>query len=179
MRGLEPDSQRADAGAPVSIDVVVGLLAGLVATVPMSVAMEAGVRRLPWHERYALPPREITERLEDAVSRSKPLSHEQRHVATWIAHLGYGSAMGGLYGLLASALPPNAATGTAFGLGVWAVSYLGWLPATGLFRPATREPARRVALMVGAHVVWGLVLGATTARGRRVASRRRRRAAAR
>jgi hypothetical protein len=29
----------------------------------------------------------------------------------------------------------------------------------GILRPATEHPARRNALMIGAHVVWGVALG--------------------
>ena len=58
-------------------------------------------------------------------------------------------------------LPPVAG-GIAYGLGVWASSYLGWLPATGLYRSPGREPKRRHAMMIGAHAVWGAVLGVLT-----------------
>jgi hypothetical protein len=47
-------------------------------------------------------------------------------------------------------------------MGVWASSYLGWLPAAGLHPPAQREAAGRTAMTVGAHVVWGAVLGLLT-----------------
>jgi hypothetical protein len=52
-------------------------------------------------------------------------------------------------------------TGVALGLGVWTASYLGVLPALGILRPATEHPARRTALMIAAHVVWGSALGST------------------
>ena len=47
--------------------------------------------------------------------------------------------------------------GIAFGLGLWAISYLGWIPEAGILRPATQHLPRRTALMVAAHVVWGSV----------------------
>jgi hypothetical protein len=49
--------------------------------------------------------------------------------------------------------------GIACGLAVWTLSYLGWLPALGILRPATEHPPRRTALMIAAHAVCGLVLG--------------------
>jgi putative membrane protein len=52
-----------------------------------------------------------------------------------------------------------AATGTAFGLLVWTASYLGLLPSAGILSPATAHPARRNALMIVAHVIWGVTLG--------------------
>jgi hypothetical protein len=54
--------------------------------------------------------------------------------------------------------------GVGFGLAVWAVSYLGWLPAAGILSPATEHPARRNALMIGAHVVWGATTGLAVGR---------------
>src|SRR5262249_36443677 len=52
--------------------------------------------------------------------------------------------------------------GTAYGLAVWAGSYLGLLPALGILSPATRHPPRRTALMIAAHVVFGSALGVFT-----------------
>jgi len=54
----------------------------------------------------------------------------------------------------------SAAAGASFGVGVWAASYLGWIPAVGLLAPATRHPRHRSALMLAAHVVWGASLAA-------------------
>lgn len=46
-----------------------------------------------------------------------------------------------------------------YGLAVWGVAHLGLLPGIGLFPRTTREPRERVALVVGAHLVWGGVAG--------------------
>jgi uncharacterized membrane protein YagU involved in acid resistance len=54
---------------------------------------------------------------------------------------------------------PGPLSGAAFGLAVWAGSYLGLLPVLGILRPATEHPARRNALMIASHVVWGAVAG--------------------
>jgi hypothetical protein len=68
--------------------------------------------------------------------------------------------MGALYGPLSRAIPlPAPLAGPAFGLAVWAANYLGVLPALGLLRPATEHPPRRNALMIAAHLVWGLATG--------------------
>ena len=69
-------------------------------------------------------------------------------------------AAGAVYGALAQKYPlSHLSGGITFGLGLWTISYLGWLPAAGILRPATQHPPRRTALMVTAHVVWGSVLG--------------------
>ncbi len=39
-------------------------------------------------------------------------------------------------------------------------SYLGQLPAANILPPATEDAARRNALMIAAHIVWGVTLGA-------------------
>ena len=41
---------------------------------------------------------------------------------------------------------------------MWAASYLGWIPAAGLLKPATEHPARRNFMMIAAHLVWGAAL---------------------
>jgi uncharacterized membrane protein YagU involved in acid resistance len=52
--------------------------------------------------------------------------------------------------------------GALAGLALWVGSYLGWLPAVGILRPATRHPWRRNLLMIVAHIVWGVTLGEMT-----------------
>jgi hypothetical protein len=53
----------------------------------------------------------------------------------------------------------NLAGGAAAGVLVWAASYFGWARAFGM-KPANEHPARRNAIMIGAHVVWGVVTAA-------------------
>ena len=95
------------------------------------------------------------------ASRAKTgLPVGEREAATWASHFGYGAACGALYGALAAnRRVPHVAAGVGFGLAVWAGSYLGWLPAAGILRPATEHPPRRTALMIAAHVVWGATTG--------------------
>jgi len=142
---------------------LLGALSGLAATAPMTGAMKLGHRRLAWRERYALPPRQITMRVARTVGVQKHLDQEQRTGATLAAHYGYGATMGAVYGAtLGTAAEDSPAStigkGAAFGMGVWAGSYLGLLPALGLHESATEHPWRRNLLMIGAHVVWGMSL---------------------
>ncbi len=127
---------------------VFGALAGLVATMAMTAAMRRLHGHLPADEQYPLPPREIVDRIarvdDEAAART----------STMLCHFGFGAAAGALF-----ALPfTQRLGGTIYGLAVWAVSYLGWIPALGILAPATRHPARRNLLMLGVHVVWGLAL---------------------
>lgn len=141
-------------------EMTTGALAGFAATVPMTWAMEVLHRRLPDHERHPLPPREITERVAAEAGVADDLS-ETEHVGLALAgHFGYGTVAGALYGPVARHLPlPPVAAGMAYGLAVWAGSYLGLLPALGIMSPATRHPPRRTGVMIAAHLVWGAALG--------------------
>jgi hypothetical protein len=148
---------------PDALALLRGAIAGALATVPMTAVMEAWYRRLPVQERYPLPPREITERLEEQTAVSLPRDEPTRAGLTLLAHFGYGAAAGSVYGLSAPpSLPSSMLRGATYGLFVWGGSYLGWLPALGILRPATEHPARRTLLMVVAHLVWGAATGALT-----------------
>lgn len=93
-----------------------------------------------------------------APERLPPAGREGLTVA---AHLAYGAAAGALLGLLR---PRGALQGAGWGVLLWTVSYLGWVPATGIGRAAFEEPARRNALMIAAHIVWGGVAAALLGR---------------
>jgi putative membrane protein len=120
-------------------------------------------RRLPWREREALPPAKITHNALEDIGVADDLSQEEMTAATIGNHFGYGTATGALYGLItqSTSIPPVHA-GIAFGLTVWATSYLGWLPALGWHRSAMGEPRPRNAMMIAAHIVYGASLGLLT-----------------
>jgi uncharacterized membrane protein YagU involved in acid resistance len=140
-----------------------GLVSGVVATGPMTAAMIAMHRRLPPHERYALPPGEIVGQLSHATGARRAVSRDAEHAATILSHFGYGGAAGALYGAVDRIIPGNLLLkGAGFGLFVWTASYLGLLPAAGILQPASRHPERRTALMIAAHGVWGVTLAAFT-----------------
>ena len=140
-------------------DVMAGALSGLAATVPMTLAMEGLFHRLPWSERYPLPPRKVTMQVAGTLGVRDELNEAQRHALTLTAHLGYGAAMGALYALTTRRVLPGALGGALYGLGVWAGNYLAFLPATDLHPHAAREPGARNLLMIAAHLVWGAALG--------------------
>lgn len=142
---------------------IVGLIAGVVATGPMTIATALWHRQLPVSERYPLPPREITMKVAREVGLSKHMDSEMRSAATLIAHFGYGGAAGAIYGALDDLIPaPTLVKGMTAGFILWAASYLGWLPGVGILKPATNHPARRNILMIAAHLVWGTAVAAFT-----------------
>jgi uncharacterized membrane protein YagU involved in acid resistance len=139
--------------------VAKGAVSGLTATIPRTVVMETAFQQLPIVEQYALPPRQITRRLGRAIDIWHRLSEEERQALSLGAHFSYGAAAGALY---AACVPPrfiNGWTGIAYGMTVWAGSYLGLLPGLGILRPATDHPRGRNHLMIAAHLVWGAALG--------------------
>lgn len=136
-----------------------GAVAGLSGTVPMTLFGLAALQALPEKEQYPLPPEEITAEVSAKVGLDELAAEPKaRRAASGVNHFAYGSAVGAAYALTAARLPLHPLLkGSAFGLAVWAGSYLGWLPASGILRPATEHPARRNALMIAAHVIWGSV----------------------
>lgn len=138
-----------------------GAVAGAAATFPMTVVMELGHQELPRYQRYDLPPRQITRQVGKAVGLWHDANQAERNGATLAAHFSYGSGVGALYALIVPRKHQNVWTGAAYGLAVWAGSYLGLLPALGILRPATQHPVERNALMITAHLVWGAALAAS------------------
>jgi uncharacterized membrane protein YagU involved in acid resistance len=135
---------------PLASRLLIGAIAGVAATVAMTAAMNRLHKRLPGEEQYPLPPREITERSLPKLTDN----HAIQDSATAAHHL-YGAATGALIAAAAPSIGPL--RGALAGAGVWAASYFGWVPATGLLKPAHRLPARRNALMIAAHLVWGAI----------------------
>lgn len=139
-----------------------GALGGTLATLPMTAVMLGLFQRLPRAQQYPLPPREITEVI---VSNKKTAPHLNDQRLTWlsvIAHFSYGAATGALYPATAGTIGGTKSTalrGAGYGVGIWALSYLGWIPAAKILKPATAHPVKRNALMILAHIVWGAGTG--------------------
>ncbi|HYI64643.1 MAG TPA: hypothetical protein VEW71_07135 [Allosphingosinicella sp.] len=126
--------------------LVIGGIAGFVATMAMTSAMRRLHGKLPAKERYPLPPREIVDATLDPPRAWAP-------DITLAAHFAYGAGCGAL---IAAANPKaGRITGSIAGGGIWLASYMGWIPAFGVLKPATGHPLRRNAVMIAAHFAWG------------------------
>jgi len=148
--------------AAISRGILRSVLAGLISTTAMTAVMQVLFRRLPPDEQYPLPPEEIATVAEVKVL-GKTLNSSQHMAWTLFSHFGYGITLAGVYSLLAERLPfTPIINGVLYGLSVWVGSYLGWLPAFRILRPATEFPASRRRLMIIAHVIWGAFLGIIT-----------------
>jgi uncharacterized membrane protein YagU involved in acid resistance len=138
-----------------------GGLAGVTATVPMTLFMTRAFRQLPREEQYPLPPRIITMKVLRRVGTPvQEISEPARTQLTLLSHFGYGALCGVIYSMSFQKFPLGPVPrGILFGSLVWAGSYQGFLPALGILRPVTEQPLRRTVLMLGAHFIWGLALG--------------------
>ena len=141
--------------------LIAGAIAGVAATVPMTALMVYMHRRIPPHERRMLPPKQVAGKLASEAGAEDLVDHEEKLLTTTgVTHFGYGAAMGGVYATMSPFISlPAEVKGAAFGMAVWAGSYLGWLPAAGIRPPATRRPTSENAMLVASHIVYGVVLG--------------------
>ncbi|MEP6638425.1 MAG: DUF6789 family protein [Chloroflexota bacterium] len=130
--------------------------AGAVATAAMSVLMVAGAKAGMMGNQ---PPTVITRSALQAAGVDDPAVVASRIAPA--AHLAFGALAGMLFGFLRRIVPsvPGPILGVLFGLGVWGVSYRGWVPALGILPPPERDRPGRPEVMVAAHLVFGLVLG--------------------
>jgi hypothetical protein len=77
-----------------------------------------------------------------------------RQPAWSLAHVAFGSALAVLHDVA-----PRPRAGIPFGLAVWAAAYGVVLPLLGLYPRLDRDDRVRAAACVGAHLVYGAVLG--------------------
>lgn len=136
-----------------------GVIAGVVGTIAMTVPILAGQRSGLFTNP---PPREISAN----VARRTWLLPERSDPAfplVWSSgHLAYGGACGVVFTLVRRYLPaaPSLA-GLLFGLAVWAVSYLGLIPALRLYPWPADDSRPRQLVMIAAHGVFGVTVAQT------------------
>ena len=154
------NQRRGRAGIRLPEAVVIGVLS----TAVMTVAMQWLYTSLPREEQYPLQPEEIAAVVEAKVF-GRFLDEPQHMALTLASHFGYGTTLGAVYSLLAERLPfKPPLSGVLYGVVVWAGSYLGWLPAFHVLRPATEFTPSRRSLLIISHLVWGACLGILTHR---------------
>src|SRR5215204_6450691 len=121
--------------------ILLGALAGLAATAPMTLAMKLMHVQLPREEQYPLPPRQVAEGMAEKAGVNEHLDEDEREAATSASHFAYGAACGALYGALSGerVVIHLLLVGVGFCVAVWAGSYVGWLHAAGIFAHATEH----------------------------------------
>ena len=134
-----------------------GFWSGIMATGPMTLWMLATDP-----EGKPLPPAQLTDEL--TPDKVKPNTPESRGDLSLLSHFAFGIGAATIYSFIASIKPPSRANhaliyGSAFGFGVWATSYLGWIPAMNLKAKAKEQSLGRNAMMITAHLIWGSAVG--------------------
>ena len=137
-----------------------GAYAGALATTAMTGLMKAG----QWMGFYRLEiaPKQITERALDKAGLQRQTSEDEEILLTALNHWAYGTGSGILFGILRRRLDltlPGSIQGIIFGLALWVISYMGWVPAVGLMPAVWNQRRDRAIELVLAHVVYGATLG--------------------
>jgi uncharacterized membrane protein YagU involved in acid resistance len=148
--------------------VLRGAFAGLIATIPMTVTMQALRAWLPREQTRPMPPREVIDRTVDKSGAGGVVDEGGRTALTTVGHLAFGAAAGALYGAAVSASSKESLerssvmAGIAYGLTVWALAYGVGLPSLGLHPAAADETNDRNEVLIASHIVWGATLGRLT-----------------
>src|ERR687897_1892580 len=133
-----------------------GALAGLAATVPMTVVIgagrAAGLMGTP-------PPVEITENVAEQAGEDPDRQSPEFQAASLAAHAGYGAACGVIFAAIRPVLPrSDLVAGLLFGGAVWGISYISLMPSLSLYPPAHEDSNQRQVVMIAAHAVFGTAL---------------------
>ena len=108
------------------------------------------------------PPAEITRRAAAKTDASTTVANRDQPEfgVTWgLAHVGFGTLSGIVYAQLQPHLPDAPVPmGLLYGGAVWAVNYVGIMPALGLYPAPERDTRDRTAVMIAAHAVYGVSL---------------------
>jgi hypothetical protein len=172
MRGF----RREESARGTLIDTLAGVAGGLLGSMAIGTFMQKQ-QALP--EKFRTPqmsgnPAEVvTRKAEETLGTKVPES--QRGTVGQVLHFAYGTVGPTLLGLIARRAGINRSLGRtlAFGAGlgvvVWAVGYLGWLPATDLVPPVQRQGATHVATSIASHAGYGILAALPLAASGRLA----------
>lgn len=142
-----------------------GAAAGLIGTFALQAMMAARAQAIPSSvpplagDPGALAVQKVKQKVLPFQARFR-VPRKAEAAAGKSVHLSYGALFGLLYGLLRSHRPtPTQALleGSVLGLLVWAIGYLGWLPATGLMPPVWRQHAAQAIGPTVDHALYGAV----------------------
>ncbi|WP_181871127.1 DUF6789 family protein [Sphaerisporangium album] len=133
-------------------NLVKGGVGGLLATAAMSAVMLAADRAGLMGEH---PPKRI---VRAALPGHKHLPKPGERPLAVISHFAYGGFCGAVFAAATGRREPRVPLGVMYGLGIWVVSYQGWVPSAGILPPAHRDRPGRQLTMMAAHVVYGATL---------------------
>jgi hypothetical protein len=138
-----------------------GAAAGLVGTLAIQVMRTSNQKLLP----ETMPPiREdpgafMVEQAEELLPEQAQddIPDFAEAAAAKALAMGYGMTAGALLGALRSDEGNVVVDGVVLALGTWAVGYLGWLPASGLMPPLTKQTPEQVLAVAVQHALFGIV----------------------
>ncbi len=151
-------------------DAALGAVAGIGATLVMSVVMLAATKAGILGKQ---PPRKLSERFLGAIGRSHPPEHERR-IGTTVIHLGIGAVAAAAQQLFrgASGRPgPSVVWGALFGALLYAVNYFVLAPAARVLPQPWNDRPGRPPVMALSNVLYGAVAAAIGDRLVRAAAR--------
>lgn len=143
-----------------------GLLAGVAGTAAMTAAQSLGAELQsnadsspePWDPWADAPaPAQVAKQIGEGVF-GLDVSPRLIPALTQFMHWGYGIGWGSIYGLAnrnARTSGLNARRGAAFGVFVWAMSYVQLVPL-GIYQPPWRYPASELRSDLAYHLAYGL-----------------------
>ena len=143
-----------------------GLLAGVAGTVLMTAYQElvqSGESSSDDNEpasdaerwQQASAPAQVAKRILEGVFQQE-VGADQIPFLTNVMHWLYGTAQGGVYGLVQETIRKNPlTTGLAFGASVWGLSYAQLVPM-GIYEPPWRYPSKTLAVDLSYHLVYGV-----------------------
>jgi hypothetical protein len=139
-----------------------GLLAGIAGTAAMTAYQELlsddGDPKEPsWEDAPA--PAKVARRVLKGVFH-EDVSADKIRLLTNVVHWAYGTAWGGVYGLVQGTVRANPLLhGGLFGTSVWSLSYAQLVPM-GIYEPPWSYPAKTVAKDLSYHLVYRLGVAA-------------------
>ncbi|MUL41303.1 hypothetical protein FZ103_08945 [Streptomonospora sp. PA3] len=138
-----------------------GSVAGALATGAMTAAFEAG-RKQGSHRH---PPKHMIRAHLPGGHPGRPRKGE--NAVTGIAHLGFGTVAGALFGAVTGRRRPPRTLGVAYALAVMLAGYQGWAPRIGALPPLAQDHPARATTLTAAHLIYGWTLAAALRRMRR------------
>ncbi len=133
-------------------NVGLGAAAGLLGSAAMQAARTATQKivpeaSMPMHEE---PGEYVADRVIPQGAR-KAL----KTAASTLLAFGYGSAGAAVYTAVRDE-PSILTDGALLGVGIWAASYLGWLPVSKLTTPVTKQTPGQVTMSIFQHILYGV-----------------------
>lgn len=163
-----------------------GSLGGVLGTA----VMQQGMKLAPKLPSEWQPPQPSQDPGEFMISHAeklagRSLSPRLHKLATMGLHWGYGTFWATLYAAASKRVAKKglgraATLGALMGAGVWAIGYVGWLPAVGLTPPVEEQGRKHSLTALASHMLYGIAAmvpaflgGKIGAFGQRRFSRRR------